>query len=350
MRNNLPQFRPHPLLFNAHLQTIVAAYAPATKLFEPKRHVLRCDDGDAFLVYENRPPAWRDGQRVVLMVHGLGGSFESGYMLRIAEKLQQAGVRVFRKELRGFGTGYNLAKGHCNAGMTEDLGVAAEFVMQQAAGSPVSVVGYSLGGNIVLKWLGELGDLAPANIDSALAVSPPIDLLACARNIRQGMNRIYDWSFIHNMKKLVLKRRKSVPGFVDNQIRPFPRRMRDFDHRYMAPLLGYSGAREYYTRASSAHYLPAIDVPVTILTAADDPIIPVDIFDRHPMPTGAKVHVTQKGGHLGYIAARPGDDPDKYWMDWRVVEWVESQAEGKPEPRHRDANTASNEPRETVSG
>jgi len=342
MRIDFPPFRPHPLLFNAHLQTVTAAYAPVTREYEPKRHVVNCSDGDAFLVYENRPAVWRNGQRTVLMVHGLGGSFESGYMLRIAEKLQQAGVRVFRKELRGFGTGYHLAKGHCHAGLTDDLASAAEFVMQQAPGSPLSVVGFSLGGNIVLKWLGELADLTPANIDSGMAVSPPIDLLACSHNIRQGFNRLYDWSFIHNMKKLVHLRRRTVPGFIDSDIRPFPRRMRQFDHKYMAPMLGYSGAREYYACASAAHYLPAIEVPVTILTAADDPIIPVEIFDRHVMPTGSTICVTEKGGHLGYIAARRGDDLDRFWMDWRVVDWVESLPAGKPQPRERSEsiNTA----------
>jgi hypothetical protein len=108
-----------------------------------------------------------------------------------------------------------------------------------------------------------------------------------------------------------------------------PRRLREFDDLYTAPLSGFSGVREYYSRASSAPYLASIRVPTLIITAEDDPVVPVSMFERHPVSSATTLHVTHYGGHLGYVGVA-GVDPDRRWLDWRIVEWVMDRNHAAP--------------------
>jgi hypothetical protein len=174
---------------------------------------------------------------------------------------------------------------------------------------------------MVVKLLGELEDLGPRSLDSAIAVAPPIDLVHCCRHLRSGLNRIYDWTFVRSLHALVQERRRKVPDLHDLPLRALPRRLREFDHEYTAPLIGYSGAMEYYAKASAAPYLAHIRRPTLIVTAADDPIIPVNMFSRYDMSPQVKLHVTEHGGHLGWVGVS-GVDPDRRWLDWRIVDWI----------------------------
>lgn len=321
---DFPPFRPHRLIRSAHAQTVLGAYLARKKIpYQAIRRELLLDDGDRLVLHDDCPAQWQPGQRVVLLAHGLCGSYRSGYMERIAAKLNARGLRTFRKDLRGFGAGFSTARGHCHAGKSEDLAAVLDYLVDFCPGSPITVVGFSMSGNIVLKMLGELDQFLPPQLDGAIAVGPPIDLLHCARNLRSGLNRFYDWSYVRELHFLVQRRRR-VPGFVDLRVRPLPRRLLEFDDRYTAPLNGFSGAEEYYVRSSSAPLLANIQLPTLILAAADDPVIPVKMFERYSMSAAVNLQVTQHGGHCGYLAA-PNDDPDWRWLDWRVVDWICAQ-------------------------
>lgn len=319
----LPPFQPHPLAWGGHLQTIVGAYYPWKKKYRPPHVLVDTNDGDKVVMYDDHSPDWRPGERVVLLIHGLGGSHESGYMVRTAQKLHERGVRSFRKELRGFGSSYAIARGHCHAGRGEDIAVCVEKIIQLCPDSPITLIGYSMGANILLNLLGELGDLAPAQVDSAIAVAPPIDLPHCAHNLRQGLNRLYDWSFMRTLQRLLQQRRRVVKDFHDRRVRPLPNRLRDFDEQFVAPLIGFPSAHDYYVACSAAYKLPHITVPTMIISAEDDPIVPVDMFHRHAMSPSIALHTTRSGGHLGFIG-RQGPDPDIFWLDWRTIEIVQS--------------------------
>src|SRR5205085_10844880 len=197
--------RPHPLVRGGHLQTIVGGYLPhGVKLDSAIRRVA-LPDGDAIALHDDgsellagtKPgssPA-SDAQRggpVAILLHGLGGSHQSSYMLRCSAKLRTRGVRVFRMDLRGYGAGIELARQPLHAGRSEDAGTVLDYVHRLLPDSPIHLVGFSMGANIVLKLAGELGAQAPPHLASVLAVSPPIDLAACTRNIQRGMNRLYD--------------------------------------------------------------------------------------------------------------------------------------------------------------
>lgn len=317
----LPPFRPHPLLCNGHLQTVIAAYLPVKQEYSAVRHEVVLSDGDRLVLHDDCPSPWQSGDRIALLVHGLGGSHESSYMVRIAAKLKSCGVRSIRKDLRGFGAGFSVARGHSHAGKSEDLASVLDYIIDHFPPSPISLVGFSMGANILLKFLGEMGELMPSAVVNAMAIAPPVDLLFCSMNLRKSVNRFYDWSFIRTLHRLLQHRRRVVPDMIDIPLRPLPPRLREFDDQYVAPLGGFSGAKEYYKRCSSAQFLPGVSVVTQIISAADDPIIPAQIFQNLPLSPAIELHITSHGGHLGFIGVS-GIDPDRHWMDWRVVDWV----------------------------
>jgi len=322
---SFPPFTPHPLLRNRHLQTIVGAYLPyKVRGGSPQEHLIKAYDGDGLCIHESRPRSWRSGDRVAVMMHGLGGSHRSPYLVRINDALHEHGYRVFRKELRGFGSSFDKSRGHAHAGRSEDVAATIEQVIDWAPDSPISIVGFSMSANMLLKWLGEAGEQVPSNVDSALAVAPPMDLMQCCVNLRQGVNRLYDWSFVRGLHALVNRRRKAPGDYLDVPIRSLPKRLREFDNVYTAPLCGFSNYREYYTESSAARWLTEIRTPTLILAAEDDPVVPFRMFQEYPRSDQVDLYSTTHGGHLGYVANSRGADPDCRWLDWRVIDWVRS--------------------------
>jgi hypothetical protein len=318
----LPAFRPHPLLRGGHVQTIAGAFLPGYRSrYRARQHQVPLPDGDRLVLHDDTPADWRPEGGVCVLVHGLGGCHSSPYLGRISDRLSARGVRAFRLDLRGCGAGQHTARHHAHAGRSEDLAAAVGYVLHQCAASPVVVAGFSMGANIALKMLGEFGAAAPDRLVGAVTLAPPIDLVYCAKNIRRGANRLYDRSFVTHLEQIVRNRRKSVADLVDIPLRRLPPRLREFDERFTSRVIGFEGAMEYYAYASSGPYLAEIAVPTLVLTAADDPLIPVEMFDAYPRSEFVRLHVTSQGGHMGYVAAA-GIDLDRRWMDWRVVDAV----------------------------
>jgi predicted alpha/beta-fold hydrolase len=158
-----------------------------------------------------------------------------------------------------------------------------------------------------------------------MAVSPPIDLVECSRNMQLPINRLYDLRFVTSLLMHIERRRKAVPDALHRPLDPRPRRLLDFDNLFTAPLAGFADAHDYYTRASSNSLLKHITVPTLILTAANDPIIPVRPFETASYSPTTQLVITPCGGHLGFVGRKNGD-PDRRWLDWRVIEWIESHA------------------------
>ena len=224
-------------------------------------------------------------------------------------------------DLRGCGAGFALARHPLHAGRSDDAAAVLSFVRELCPGSPVHMAGFSMGANIILKMAGELGAAAPPELASVLAVSPPIDLIECARNIRLGHNRLYDRRFVTNLLAHVRRREQQVPGVHTRPLDPLPRQLVEFDDRFTAPLSGFAGVNDYYERASSGPLLRHIAVPTLIIAAATDPIVPVGPYERASYSPTTTLVVTPCGGHLGFIGRR-GTDPDRRWLDWRLLDWV----------------------------
>jgi predicted alpha/beta-fold hydrolase len=317
-----PPFKPHPLFRGGHLQTIAGCYLPWQRVpYRAQQHQVPLDDGDHILLHDDCPAEWSAGDAAVLLVHGLGGSYLSGYMQRCMVKLTAQGIRVFRMDLRGCGAGFSLAKHPIHAGRCDDVAAALQFVIGKCHGSPLHAVGFSMGANMVLKMAGQWGAAPPREIASLIAVSPPIDLMECCRRIQEGAGRIYDRSFVRGLMRHIRLRQQQIPGALSRPVSPTTRRLVEFDNQFTAPLAGFADAYDYYTQASSGPWLAGITVPTLIVAAATDPIVPLDPFERASYSPSTQLLVTPCGGHLGFIS-RPSGDSDRRWIDWRVSEWI----------------------------
>jgi predicted alpha/beta-fold hydrolase len=314
-----PPFLPCQGLASAHLQTLIASYTRPRIPYRAARHTVPLGDGDAIVLHDDRPALWCAGDRVVLLLHGVAGCHGSPYLVRTAHKLNLRHWRTFRMDQRGRGAGSRLARQPGHAGRSGDARTAVTWIARHCPGSPITIVGFSMGGNIVLKLLGEAADGLPPELDSALAVAPPVDLLFCARNLDRGLARLYS----RGLTRMLLRGldQRACLGALARPLPDTPRRLWDFDDWITAPLSGFESAEAYYTTSSSAPLLHQIRLPTLIVTAADDPLIPVEMFRHHAMSPAISLHLTENGGHVGFLGRR-GLDPDRWWLDWRIVDWI----------------------------
>jgi len=322
-----PEFRSHRLFRGGHLQTVIGAWFPG-KLprngMSIRRHV-PLSDGDCLTLHDDAfLEPWKTGDPVALLVHGMCGSAESPHIRRIASKLQLRGVRTFRVNMRGCGDGKGLAREPYHAGRSDDIQAVVDEIHAICPGSAIHVAGFSLGGNIVLKWLGEYSNKMNSCVVAGMAVNPPVDLASCTDSIQTQFYGMYDRYFAGQLFSHVVKcpnLRGRGPWTKESKR---PRQILEFDELFTAPQSGFKNASDYYENCSAAPLIPNISTPTLILTSQDDPVIPVRLFKNLSLPKSVQLHISNSGGHLGFLG-RKGTDPDGWWLDWRVVDWFERQ-------------------------
>ncbi|MEZ6046772.1 MAG: alpha/beta fold hydrolase [Planctomycetaceae bacterium] len=328
-----PIFQPARLLRNPHLQTIwPSLWMESLPPYKAIQHRIDLADGDQIVLHDDQPADWQQGDPVVLMTHGLTGSFESSYLVRLAHKLNERGFRTFRKDLRNCGAGFGLARYPYHAGRSHDLLASIDHIHELSPHSPISLVGYSLSGNIVLRTLAEEPDQLPPHLVTAVAVNPPVDLYRSVQALNTLLGRFYDRYFTRRLVKHIRLLAESNPIHDQIKFKSVPRTIYQLDDAYTAPMSGFDSAEHYYAETSSRKILNRIKLPSLVLTADDDPLIPVEMFsglESHPAVT---LHVAPHGGHLGY-RGKQGADPDRHWMDWRILEWLEKHGRFWPEPQ-----------------
>jgi predicted alpha/beta-fold hydrolase len=244
-------------------------------------------------------------------------------MRRVASKLVSRGIHAFRLDMRGAGA----SQPHCHkmnhAGRSDDLLAATHRIAELLPDSKITVIGFSLGAAMTVRMLGAHPEQLPDQLQNALAIAPPIDLSYCCWQIQRGFNRMYDWTMARWMYRQVLDRRHANAAIQQLDTGRPPKSIRAFDSQFTAPLGGFASVDDYYTQASAAQFVPRIAVPTCILAAADDPVVPIRIFDQRQLAPSVDLWTTHHGGHLGFLAAR-GKDPDPWWLDWRIVDFVSS--------------------------
>jgi predicted alpha/beta-fold hydrolase len=311
-------FRPLPFLGNPHVQTVLSYalswgrdHVPATL------RTLSLPDGDALALHDSRPPAWTERDAIAILVHGLGGCHRSTYLRRTANRLTAHGLRVVRVDLRGAGAGVALARRFYNAACSADIGAVVEAVAAECPRAPLFLVGFSLGGNIVLKLAGEAGASAPSGLRGIAAVAPPIDLVRCAELIARLP--LYDRFYVRQLVQQVEVRARTFPDLPSVRF-PAGVTLRQFDDLFTAPNWGYANALDYYRRASALQLLPKIAVPCLMLSARDDPFVAWQPFTEFTPGPDTSVELVQHGGHLGFLG---GDgNGGVRWAEARVVQWV----------------------------
>jgi predicted alpha/beta-fold hydrolase len=310
---NIGPFTPHPLLRSGHLQTLAGLFQSRFPIGATARHVIEVSCGDRLALHDDKPDGWRNGGPVALLVHGLAGSHASNYMVRLAHKLLRKGIRAFRLDQRACGDGYLLAAHPFHSGRSADIAAALNHIAG-LTGSEVALVAFSLGANTALKWAGEAGRSHwPAR--RVIAVSPPVDLSDCVDRLERFPARIYDRHFVTRLLGQVANH----PQFRTHRFARRPRCLREFDDAFTAPRCGFADAASYYRACSAGPLLGAITVPTLILYAQDDPIVAHRPLET--APGNVIVRCTANGGHLGFIGAG-GSDPDRRWLDWRILEQV----------------------------
>ncbi|MEE8127128.1 MAG: alpha/beta fold hydrolase [Nitrospinaceae bacterium] len=314
-------FDPHPLVRGPIAQTIIGSlFTSNPELPRRAQHRIRLDEKNLLLMYELK--AAEETAPVVLIGHGMGGCSESVYMRRIAAKLFQEGFGVFMMNHRGSGRGIGLCDRLWNGGSSEDLARMIQFIVDLHPARKLLVMGFSLTGNILLKYLGE-GRQIPSNVHSALAVNPPLDLEVASRQISEG-----PWSNTFNKYYLNLMNRQ-VEAMVEchpDAFRPAatPNTIWEFDVEYTAPAFGYPRVEAYYEECSAKQFLEPIAVPTTILCSQDDPFIPPEIFQSARMSQQIDFINPEFGGHMGYISRSRNSWGDRRWMDFICVQWAKT--------------------------
>ena len=193
-------------------------------------------------------------------------------------------------------------------------------MMRRESGLPTFLVGFSLGGNVVLKLAGELGSAATGLIDGVCAVSTPIDLGACVATLRRRENILYERRFLRRLKERIRLRARQHPGLYDAAQLDSARTVYDFDDLYTARFFGFGTADNYYGTQSAKNFLASIRVPALIIQAKDDPMIPFEVYQHPAFQTNPNLTLLapEHGGHLGFLAR----GPDRFWLDPVVLHWI----------------------------
>ena len=329
-------FVPHPLFKGGHAQTL-AAYA------WPRRHQLRHQS------YEERlftvAPAvkvlahchWQkspSSHPTILIWHGIEGSSSSVYMLSMAKKGFQSGFNVLRFNLRNCGGTEYLTPTLYHGGLSEDLQAVVSELVEVDRIKKLVVVGFSLGGNMVLKLAGEYGAEAPAEVVAICAVSPSVDLNASSEAIRRRVNWIYEQNFLKRLRARIRVKQKLYPDLYDTDGLDQVSTLRDFDDRYTSRAHGFENVDDYYHRASSIHVIEQIKLPTLIIHAEDDPFIPFAPLRAPVFAANRNILMLAPpyGGHVGFVAARRlnnhSEMEDRFWAENRVLEFCRLAAEG----------------------
>lgn len=321
-------FQPPWIFRNGHVQTLAGMY-----VYSPlagRRSVISCptlkgeillDDGDRLVYHDDIPAGWKPGDRVALLLHGLSGSHASPDMSRIARLLNKQDVRTVRLDWRGCGAGVALARYSYHSGRSEDLLATITEVRNRCPGSPISLIGFSLGGNVVLKLLGEPRDAAEslAGVDRAIAICPPIDLSLTVKSLWKGLTRLYDRYFCKACIRDVRHRQKLRPDAVipEGWYSRLPRTLYEFDDTFTAPVSGFASASDYYTKSNSNQFLANIKIPTLVIAAQDDPIVPFQQFQAAEYSSTTKLLAPRHGGHMGFCTAQ-----GLGWLDHHIVSWT----------------------------
>ena len=322
------RFVPHPLMPRAHAQTIVPALLRRSPRLALRVERLETPDGD--FVDLGWAGERNTGGPIAVLVHGLGGGFESKYLLGTGARLAAAGWRVCALLLRGASAQPNRLDRAYNQGDTADLRYLWRVLRQREPATFIATIGWSLGGNVTLKALGEEGDDAP--VDAACAVSVPFRLRECVEHLRVGFARQYQKRLLDSLKEMVLRKHRARPIGAPADI-PKALAARDFfefDDAFTAPLNGYRDAEDYYARAACGQFLAQVRRPTLILHALDDPfMVPCVIPESSQLSSSVTLELSPRGGHVGFISAGPMGQPFAWSEDYLVSHLMNARNAGR---------------------
>jgi predicted alpha/beta-fold hydrolase len=319
-------FTPRRRLENGHVMTVWCwATKRALTLPEPEERLFQVTPDTRVLAHCYWQPG-RASRPTLLALHGLEGSSAAHYMRGLAAKALAAGFNAILLNQRNCGGTEHLGPGLYHSGLIDDAAFVIREIGTTDGITRVVVAGYSLGGNLALRLAGtHPPDDLPA-LKAVCAVSPVLELEACVRALERRSNFAYQWNFVRNLKARMQRKQACFPERFDlSRLRDI-RTVRQFDAAFTAPFFGFASAEDYYHRAAALRVVEHIRIPALVITAEDDPFVPVEPF-RDPKLTSnpnITVIVTKHGGHCGFLAERSSADAgdDGYWAENAILEFA----------------------------
>ena len=313
---------PRRFLRNRHAQTLAGNFLRReNRLPPPEERLFQVEENVQVLCHCHWQPG-REDRPTMLLVHGLEGSSLSQYVIGTGSKAWDVGMNVVRMNMRTCGGTEHLAPTLYHSGLSGDVGRVVRTLIEQDKLRNIGLVGYSMGGNLVLKLAGEWGSNAPKELKAVAGVSPAADLAASADAMHLGVNRIYEWKFLLSLMRRYRRKQGLLPE-VYKEINKWPATIREFDDVITAPYSGFQGAQDYYDRAAAARVVEKISVPALVIHADDDPFIRLLPETRKKMQKNKSITLleTRHGGHCAFLAHANGYDGR--WAERQIIRFFQ---------------------------
>jgi predicted alpha/beta-fold hydrolase len=314
----------------AHLQTLWGKLVRRPPIVRTRAERWTTPDDDEIEIRRlDQPSGTPPNAPRLLILHGLEGTIDSSYVRGLLAKAQLLGWEADVLLFRTCNGEMNRARRMYHSGETSDLDFVVNRLVERRPDQSLLVAGFSLGGNVLLKWLGERGDDLPPQVRGAAAVSVPYDLERGARHIERGFSRLYSRHFLRTLRAKARAKLAAHPGVFDAARLERARTLFDFDDAVTAPVHRFCDARDYYRRSSSLQFLPSIRRPTLLLAADDDPFLPPDILDSVAIMALNSPYVElerhRRGGHVGFVSGR---NPLRaaYYAEVRVLAFLSAHA------------------------
>jgi len=322
--SQIKKFLPRRLLRGGHVQTVASFLLPRRiNLPAPEERMVEVEEGANVLCLCH----WQDARHralTLIVVHGLEGSSDSQYMRGLTRKGLVAGMNVVRMNQRNCGGTEGISPTLYHSGRSYDVAAVAENLITRDGISRFALVGFSMGGNLVLKCAGEWGADPPAQLQAVAAVCPSMDPAASADALHLRSNRLYEMYFLWKLRGRFRAKAHLFPEAFDTSRLRGIRSLREFDDKITAYYCGFDGACDYYARAAAANVIERISVPTLILHAANDPFIRILPETRKKISANPNIHFAESddGGHCSFLANADGED--RHWAECRIIEFLTS--------------------------
>jgi predicted alpha/beta-fold hydrolase len=329
-----PPYRPAWFVPGRHLRTLWGKFVRRRPRVPTTIERWATSDDDVLVIHRLQGSPARP---LLVLLHGLEGSPNSHYARGLLARAHERGWSAAALVFRTCGGEMNQTRRFYHSGETTDLDFAIRRLTSETPDAPIVLAGFSLGGNVMLKWLGERGSDMPPAVRAAAAVSVPYDLARGSRYINRGFARLYERHFLRSLVRKATEKRQRFPDIAPEVDFATLRSMWDFDDAVTAPVHGFRDATDYYERSSSLGWLDRIRVPTLLVSAVDDPFLPPEVLDevRAAARSNKALHCDfpEHGGHVGFIAGSLPWRP-LYWAEWRVMEFLASHLPPAPDAMH----------------
>jgi predicted alpha/beta-fold hydrolase len=317
-------FVPRRFLRGAHAQTLAGNFLPRRNaLPAPEERLFQVEPDIQVLCHCHwQPKALKHKAMTVVIVHGLEGSSASQYVVGTGSKAWLAGMNAVRMNMRNCGGTETLAPTLYHSGLSADVGAVVRTLIEQDGLHQVALVGYSMGGNLVLKLAGEWGKNAPPEVKAVVGVSPAMDLAPSADALHRPSNRIYEWKFMRGLRNRFRRKAALFPQRYETKYLEGAHTIRQFDHQVTARYSGFTSADDYYDRASSSRVAENIAVPALVIHSSDDPFIILTESTREKLRHNPNVTFieTHHGGHCAFLASANGYDGR--WAERSAIQFI----------------------------